>query len=41
MNAVEIDAGFENVGVARKTHGGQKSAVGSTPETDPLRINVV
>ena len=41
VHAVEIDAGFENVGVARQTHGGQKSAVGSAPETDPLRINVV
>src|SRR5438046_7068163 len=38
---MKIDAGFENVGVARKTHGGQKPAVRSAPETDPLRIDVV
>jgi hypothetical protein len=37
---VEIDAGFENIGVARKAHGGQKSAVGSAPETNPLRVDV-
>ena len=41
MHAVKIDAGFEDVGVARQTHGGQKAAVGSAPETDPLRVNVV
>src|SRR5262245_64399771 len=41
VHAVEIDTGFENVRVACQTHGGQKSAVGSAPETDPLRINVV
>ncbi len=41
MHAVEIDAGFEKVGVARQAHGGQKPAVGSAPETDPLRVNVV
>ena len=41
MDAVEIDAGFENVGVAREAHGGKKPAVGSAPETDSLRINVV
>src|SRR5205823_6751830 len=37
---VKIDAGFKNVGVARQTHGGQKSAVRSAPKTDPLRINI-
>src|SRR5262245_62614789 len=36
VHAVEIDTGFENVRVACQTHGGQKSAVGSAPETDPL-----
>src|SRR5436190_8333553 len=36
---MKIDAGFENVRVARQAHGGQKSAIRSAPETDPPRIN--
>src|SRR5438309_8505184 len=38
---MEIDAGFKNVRVACQAHGGEKSAVRSAPEPDPLRINVV
>src|ERR1041384_8725346 len=34
MHAVKIDAGFENVGITRQTHGRQKSTVGSAPETE-------
>jgi len=40
VHAVEIDAGFENIGsCAPRPMAVRKPAVGSAPKTDPLRIN--
>src|SRR3989440_2086355 len=40
-HAIKSDAGFKIVGVRRRPRGGKNPAVGSAPETDPLRIDVV
>src|SRR5260370_15422386 len=39
VNAVEVHAGSENIGVARQTHGGEESAVTATPQAHPPRVH--
>ena len=40
MYTVEVNSGFEKVGVAGKAHRGKESSVRAAPQPDPLWIDI-
>ncbi len=40
MDAVEVDAGAEQIGVARQAESGEQPAVGAAPEADAMRVHL-